>query len=630
MLYRYLLPLIIVVASGAVVLAQDKDLKIEVSPTTNPWTNLKLNNAPENFQFIIVTDRTGGHRAGVFEDAMRKINLLQPEFVMSVGDLIEGYTHDAPTIDQMWNGFQSFTAMLKMPFFYVPGNHDMATPTELKKWKERFGRDYYHFVYRDVLFLCLNTEDGSHVGIGKEQRDYVRKALDENKNVRWTLVFMHRPLWTTDSAKTADDHNDQYGWAEVESMLREGNRQFTAFAGHMHNYTAYTRHDRNFITLATTGAGSALRGTSFGEFDHVMWVTMTDEGPVLANLLLNGIWDRDVVTESSREIVSKLASSVHVAAKPLQPTGAAFTGGTIPLKITNDADIPVSIVAHFRPHDSLLPDPFAIDKTIQPNSVEVIDLKIQVKDASLGASDFPPLVLDSVLTYVPERLPKLQINRTTPVAVDQTRPIARAATPIVIDGKLDEWKDFPNICTTPMQLVGDDSSWTGPGDASFKFATSYDEQFVYIAIDSTDENVLPLDSKDRRNFEDGIEVRLDARPEKARAASMGKRDDNSKFLMLSGSPGNSAEDMFFRQDSLKTLPKGTKFVCLKTPNGFSTEIAIPVSYLNDEQPGGWKDFRLNITQNDHDDIEGPHVQLNWRPGWRTDETFAGSGTFRKE
>jgi hypothetical protein len=43
---------------------------------------------------VIVTDRTGGHREHVFRDAMPKVNLLRPAFVMSVGDLIEGYTED--------------------------------------------------------------------------------------------------------------------------------------------------------------------------------------------------------------------------------------------------------------------------------------------------------------------------------------------------------------------------------------------------------------------------------------------------------------------------------------------------------------------------------------------------------
>src|SRR5262245_21874942 len=58
----------------------------------NPVTHLKLNNDPADFQFAIVSDRTGGHRAKVFSRAIDQLNLLQPEFVVSVGDLIEGYT----------------------------------------------------------------------------------------------------------------------------------------------------------------------------------------------------------------------------------------------------------------------------------------------------------------------------------------------------------------------------------------------------------------------------------------------------------------------------------------------------------------------------------------------------------
>ena len=58
-----------------------------VSETTvssaQPWSHLKMNNEPNNFQFAIVSDRTGEHREGVFEDAIDRLNLLQPEFVNS-------------------------------------------------------------------------------------------------------------------------------------------------------------------------------------------------------------------------------------------------------------------------------------------------------------------------------------------------------------------------------------------------------------------------------------------------------------------------------------------------------------------------------------------------------------------
>ena len=51
----------------------------------NPWTHLRLNNDPAEFRFAIVSDRTGGHRARIFSQAVEQLNLLQPEFVLGVG-----------------------------------------------------------------------------------------------------------------------------------------------------------------------------------------------------------------------------------------------------------------------------------------------------------------------------------------------------------------------------------------------------------------------------------------------------------------------------------------------------------------------------------------------------------------
>ncbi len=55
----------------------------------NPVTHLRFNDDPADFQFAIVSDRTGGHRARIFSRAIEQLNLMQPEFVVSVGDLIE-------------------------------------------------------------------------------------------------------------------------------------------------------------------------------------------------------------------------------------------------------------------------------------------------------------------------------------------------------------------------------------------------------------------------------------------------------------------------------------------------------------------------------------------------------------
>jgi hypothetical protein len=259
--------------------------KIEVGER-NPWTHLRWNNDPGEFKFVVVSDRTGGHREKVFSKAVEQINLLQPEFVLSVGDLIEGYTTDQEKASQQWREFQSFTSRLRMPFFYVPGNHDLANPYLDKVWQERFGRRFYHFVYKDVLFLILCTEDPPNSGMmSAEQVEYVRKTLLEVPNPRWTVVALHRPVWTQkDLAKN--------GWLEIEKAL--AGRPYTVFAGHIHRYQKFVRQGMNYYQLATTGGSSRMRGLRYGEFDHLVWVTMKKDGPMLANVMLDGIFSENM------------------------------------------------------------------------------------------------------------------------------------------------------------------------------------------------------------------------------------------------------------------------------------------------------------------------------------------------
>jgi hypothetical protein len=261
----------------------------------NPISRQPFNNAPGDFQFAVVSDRTGGHRAKVFSRAVEQLNLLQPEFVMCVGDLIEGYTTSGRQLTREWREFQGYLARLEMPFFYVPGNHDISNKTQDKLWQEKFGRRYYEFVYRNVLFIALNSEDPPGVNggkIGAEQQTWLKKTLAANTKVRWTLVFLHKPMWIMPGVQKS-------GWPEVEKLL--AGRRYTVFAGHVHRYQKFVRHGQNYYMLATTGGSSLLRGVEDGEFDHLLWVTMKKDGPVLANILLDGVLPENLQTIPSEE-----------------------------------------------------------------------------------------------------------------------------------------------------------------------------------------------------------------------------------------------------------------------------------------------------------------------------------------
>ncbi len=273
------------------------------SEDKNPWTSLKANADPDNFQFAVVSDRTGGNRGKIFTKAVERVNLLQPEFVLSVGDLIQGYSTKQEQLNKEWDEFNGITAKFDMPFFYVPGNHDLTNSVQHDDWRARFGRRFYHFVYKGVLFFAVNTEDEDAAEkdekkkykasyVSAEQTAYFKKVLEETKGVRWVMVFLHKPLWT-------DKDLDKNGWGAFEKVL-EG-RQYSVFCGHVHRFQKFTRNGMNYYQLATTGGGSKLRGVEYGEFDHITWITVKKGGPVISHVMLDGILPEDTIQKDNDE-----------------------------------------------------------------------------------------------------------------------------------------------------------------------------------------------------------------------------------------------------------------------------------------------------------------------------------------
>ncbi|MFO1023300.1 MAG: hypothetical protein U0903_21810 [Planctomycetales bacterium] len=71
-------------------------------------------------------------------------------------------------------------------------------------------------------------------------------------------------------------------------------RRCMVFCGHVHHYQTWVRSSNRYVQLATTGGGSMMRGKAYGEFDQIAWITMKDDTPILANVLLDGIVDYDL------------------------------------------------------------------------------------------------------------------------------------------------------------------------------------------------------------------------------------------------------------------------------------------------------------------------------------------------
>jgi predicted phosphodiesterase len=342
-----------------------------IDSSYKPWTNLNLNNDSAYFHFAVIPDRTGAHRSGVFEKGLEKINLMQPGFVVSVGDLIEGYTTDKKEIENEWTEFNGFLEKLSMPFFYVAGNHDYSNQIMADTWQQHFGADYYYFTYKNILFLCLNSEDGAtalqHPDFSEEQVAFVKETLEKNLEVDWTMVFMHQPLWITPTAKN---------WLRVEQLL--ANRKHTVFTGHTHQYALHSRNNSDFFVLSTMGGVNKLRGKKYGEFDHFLWVTMTPNGPTYANLMLDGIDNKSIQTAEDLKRKTLFDTNPPVRFEPYYYNNKPDKEAEWKVIFNNNTKEDQLYSVELMAGTGLIPDINKISKDLKPGQREEVSLPVQI------------------------------------------------------------------------------------------------------------------------------------------------------------------------------------------------------------------------------------------------------------
>lgn len=315
-----LLGVLIFISTCAVHLPTEAESPVfqhDLTASAVPWTHDNFDDEPGKFTFALFSDLTGGERDGVFEVAVEQLRLLRPELIISVGDLIGGGAVDHEQLVREWDSFDERASRARAPVFHVGGNHDLINPDMWEVWEERYGRRYYHFVYKNALFLVLDTEDnpadfqqyiheirletirvieadGWEAGsdteyaklqeaksgrIGAQQAAYFRNVIGRYPNVRWTFVLMHKAAW---------ERQDEENFSTIETALN--GRPYTVFHGHLHSYRHQQRFGQDYIRLGTTGGTHSPDAPM--AIDHVTLVTVSEMGVDIANLRMSGIFDK--------------------------------------------------------------------------------------------------------------------------------------------------------------------------------------------------------------------------------------------------------------------------------------------------------------------------------------------------
>ena len=207
-------------------------------------------NAPsDDFRFAIIGDRTGEAQAGVYEEAWRETTADHPDFVITVGDTIEG--EDDLTMDSEWQRVLEMLAPFrKYRTFFTPGNHDVWSIASALAF-EKYTRHplHYSFNYRQAHFVVLDNSRTEQ--LPAEEMAFLRNDLEMNRKQTVKFVFSHRPSWLLQVVLS----NPGFPF---QQLVKKYGVQYV-IAGHLHQMQHYQLEGITYLSMPS--AGGHLRGS---------------------------------------------------------------------------------------------------------------------------------------------------------------------------------------------------------------------------------------------------------------------------------------------------------------------------------------------------------------------------------
>src|SRR6056297_434950 len=318
---------------------------------------LPLPEEKDAFVFAVFGDRTGGPPKGVdiLADAVRDVNLIEPDLVMTVGDLINGYNRQPEWMVQM-REFKSIMNELLCPWFPVAGNHDvywrpLDDPDKPfsehdEDYEMHFGPLWYSFQHKRCNFIVLYSDEGNpETGeknfskpasqqISDEQFAFLQAALERGQASAHQFIFLHHPRWL----------GRGYGkdWKQrVHPLLKEAGNVTAVFAGHIHQMRYDPADGIEYVTLATVGGGQSGKLPEAGYLHQYHLVTVRPEQVAMAAFPVGEAMNVREITADLQQQMGSLASQQVAFDRPLPLTKTGCPPTTVTAVVSNPVDRPV-------------------------------------------------------------------------------------------------------------------------------------------------------------------------------------------------------------------------------------------------------------------------------------------------
>lgn len=550
--------------------------------------------AAEPCRFVVMGDNRpqwGGDDvvtpAVMYQRAIDEVNLLQPELVVIVGDLIYGYNEDMELIEREWEAFDEATARFEMPVHLVAGNHDIWDRPSEEMYRRRYGPLWYSFDRKDCHFVVLDSEDQTAPNqIAGEQLAWLRADLAVARGKR-IFVFLHKPLW--------EPNYPDSGWGEHVHPLLARVGADAVFAGHWHLYRQAPAKD-GVRYIISGGAGAEIGDEPLmGDFYHYIVVTAPPAGEEQSRLAIvrtGGVEPEDVVTAASVEAFSNLMGQLQM--RPLF-VGEDFAFERASLEVANPFDESVSLALEFGEAEGWAVVPKRVDLTLAGGGTAAAEylLMVDPAQAERGLPYSGTISVSGVgdLEFEGQLLAK-KIVPCPPVAG------------IRIDGAIAEWPDEPTIeVDSPEQLVIRPDLWGGPGACSADAWLGCDADSLYVAVRVTDPDLVPYSEGAHEATADSVEIYLDGRPADRLGAA--RYSEGATYLLIHPGLGGESARIAYQEAAFTDLP-GVEVASRLTAHGYEMEVRIPLSSF----PSRGDVIGFDLAVNDNSD-PGGRVQLMW-------------------
>ena len=201
------------------------------------------------FDFAILGDRTGGAVPGVYEQVCKEIAAHHPDFIINVGDTIQGMD-DVNTLDE-WKAVRPVWKYFgNTPFYLVPGNHDIWSPASARIWREQTGHPpQYSFDFRGAHVTVLDNSRADE--LGPDQLEFLEADLAAHAASQPKFIFFHRPSWLLRV-------KFQNGDFQLHRLARKYNAGFVV-SGHAHEFDRSEYDGVQYIMVGSSG-GSLTHG----------------------------------------------------------------------------------------------------------------------------------------------------------------------------------------------------------------------------------------------------------------------------------------------------------------------------------------------------------------------------------